>query len=140
VAIDLTACYPSAVPLTRLVRHVWLSGKNLVVVADQLEGKQPLQATYHWHAHPACAWWFDHNWALLTLDGVQLWLSSPQAQLTGANLHRLPGSRCQLSLVCPFEKAGAVVWWAFVLAGERPELHAVPDGRQIHILEQTFAV
>ena len=77
VAIDLTACYPSAVPLTTLVRHVWLSGKNLVVVADQLEGKQPLQATYHWHGHPACAWWVEANWALLTLDGVQLWFDLP---------------------------------------------------------------
>jgi hypothetical protein len=140
VAIDLTACYPSAVPLTKLVRHVWLSGKNLVVVADQLEGKQPLQATYHWHGHPACAWWLEGNWALLTVDGVQLWLASPQARLSGANLHRLPGSRGQLSLVCALEKAGPAVWWAFVLGNQRPELQIVPDGRQIRILDQTYAV
>lgn len=140
VAIDLTACYPPAVPLTELVRHVWLSGKNLVVVADQLEGKQPLQATYHWHGHPACAWWVEANWALLTLDGVQLWLTSPQAQLSGANLQRLPGSRGQLSLVCPLEKAGPVVWWAFVLGEGHPDLQADADGRQIRILDQTFAV
>ncbi len=140
VAIDLTACYPSAVQLTKLVRHVWLSGKNLVVVADQLEGKQSLQATYHWHGHPACAWWVEANWALLTLDEVQLWLTSPQAQLTGANLQRLPGSRGQLSLVCQLEKAGPVVWWAFVLGDGYPDLQADADGRQIRILDQTFAV
>lgn len=140
LAIDLTACYPSALPLTKLVRHVWLSGRNLVVVADQLEGKQLLQATYHWHAHPACAWWIESNWALLTLGGVQVWLTSPQTQLTGANLHRLPGSRGQLSLVCPLEKAGPVVWWAFVLGDQRQQLQLVPDGRQIRILDQTFAV
>lgn len=140
VAIDLTACYPSSVPLTTLVRHVWLSGKSLVVVADQLEGKQSLQATYHWHAHPACAWWVEANWALLTLDGVQLWLTCPQTKLTGANLHRLPGSRGQLSLVCPLEQAGPVVWWALVFGDERPDLQAAPDRRQIRILDRTFAV
>lgn len=140
VVIDLTDCYPSAVPLTKLVRHVWLSDKNLVVVADQLEGKQSLQATYHWHGHPACAWWVEANWALLTLDGVQLWLTSPQAKLSGVNLQRLPGSRGQLSLVCPLEKAGPVVWWAFVLGDGHPDLQAAPDGRQIRILDQTFAV
>jgi hypothetical protein len=139
VVIDLTACYPSAVPL-RLVRHVWLSGKNLVVVADQLEGKQPLQATYHWHGHPAGAWWLESNWALLTLDGVQLWVTCPQAQLSGANLQRLPGSRGQLSLVCSLEKAGPVVWWAFVLGNQRPDLQADADGRKIRILDQTFAL
>jgi len=71
---------------------------------------------------------------------VQVWLTSPQTQLTGANLHRLPGSRGQLSLVCPLEKAGPVIWWAFVLGDQRPELQAAPDGRQIRILDRTFAV
>lgn len=140
VAVDLTACYPPSVPLTTLVRHVWLSGKNLAVVADQMEGKKPLQATYHWHGHPACAWWVEANWALLTLNGVRLWVTCPQAQLSGANVRRLPGSRGQLSLVCPLEKAGPVVWWAFVLGNASPVVHAAPDGRQIHLLDQTFAV
>lgn len=139
-AIDLTDCYPSSLPLTRLVRHVWLSDKNLVVVADQLEGRQPLQATYHWHGHSDCAWWIEDNGALLTLDGVQLWLTCPQAQLSGTNLHRLPGSRGQLSLVCPLEKAAPVVWWIFALGDQRPELQAAPNGLQIRILDRTFAV
>jgi hypothetical protein len=140
VVIDLTACYPSSVPLSSLVRHVWLSGNNLAVVADQVEGKKPLQAVYHWHGHPASAWWMEANWALLTLDGVHLWMTCSQAQLSGTNLHRLPGSRGQLSLVCPVEKAGPVVWWAFVLGKERPVLHVAPDSRQIRLLDQKFAV
>lgn len=140
VAIDLTRCYPASVPLTTVVRHVWLSGKNLVVVADRLKGRQPLQATYHWHGHPACAWWVEANWALLTLDGVQLGLTCPQARLSVANLHRLAGSRGQLSLVCPLEQPGSVVWWAFVFGNDRPVLRPSPDARQLQILDQTFAV
>lgn len=140
VAIDLTACYPPAASLTQLVRHVWLSDKNLVVVADQMAGKSPLQATYHWHGHAGCAWWIEANWALLAVDGVPLWLASPQAPLSGANLHRLPGSRGQLSLVCPLANAGPVVWWVFVLGERRPDLQADADGRQIRILDRTFAV
>jgi hypothetical protein len=76
----------------------------------------------------------------LTLDGVQLWVTCPQAQLSGANLQRLPGSRGQLSLVCSLEKAGPVVWWAFVLGNQRPDLQADADGRKIRILDQTFAL
>jgi hypothetical protein len=140
VAIDLTACYPPSAPLITLVRHVWLSDKDLVVVADQMEGKQPLQATYHWHGHPACAWWVEDKWALLTLDGVQLRVTCPQTRLSGTNLHRLPGSRGQLSLVCSLENAGPVVWWVFLPGDQRSELHAAPDGRQIHVLGRTFAV
>lgn len=140
VAVDLAACYPPSTSLTTLVRHVWLSGKNLVVVADQMEAKKPLQATYHWHGDPASAWWFEDNWAILTLDGTKLFFTCPQAELSGANLHRLPGSRGQLSLACRLEKAGPVVWWAFVLGNERPVLHAERDGRQIRVLGQTFRV
>jgi hypothetical protein len=140
VVVDLAACYPPSASLTTLVRHVWLSGKNLVVVADQIEAKKPLQAAYPWHGHPACAWWIEAGWVRLTLDGMQLQFTCPQAQISGANLQRLPGSRGQLSLVCPLEKAGPVVWWAFVLGSERPVLHADSDGRQIRVVGQTFRV
>jgi len=140
LAVDLVACYPPSVPLTTLVRHVWLAGRNLVVVADQMEGKEPLQATYHWHGHPDSAWWIEDNWAGLTLGGAQLWFTCAQGKLTGANLHRLPGSRGQLSLVCRLEKLGPVVWWVFALGNDRPALDTTPDARQLRILNQTFVI
>ncbi len=140
VAVDLAACYPPSVPLTSLVRHVWLAGQRLAVVADQMEGKEPLQATYHWHGHPDCAWWLEDNWAGLTLGGAQLWFTCAQGKLNGANLQRLAGSRGQLSLVCQLEETGLVVWWIFALGNERPEFRTTPDARQLRILDQTFAV
>lgn len=140
VAIDLAACYPASLSLKTLVRHVWLSGNHLVVVADELEASQPVQATYHWHAHPAAAWWLEANWALVSLGRSQLWITCPQTQLAGANLHRLPGSRGQLSLVATLAKAGPVVWWVFVLGARRPAVETSPDGRQLSLLDQIFRV
>jgi hypothetical protein len=140
VAVDLAACYPPAVAVTTLVRHVWLADKNLVVVADQMEGKDPLQATYHWHGHSNCAWWFEDNWAGLTLGGVQLWFTCAQATVSGANLHRLPGSRGQLSLVCRLDEVPPVVWWVFALGYDRPVLHAAPDWQQMRIRNRTFSL
>jgi hypothetical protein len=140
VAVDLTACYPDAASLGTLVRHVWLAGKDLVVVADQVEAANPPEATYHWHAHPDAAWWFESGWALVTLGDARLWFTSSQGILSAADLHRLPGSRGQLSLVSSLDGAGPVVWWVFVLAANHPTLHASADGREIRVLGQVFRI
>jgi hypothetical protein len=140
VAIDLTECYPAEASLKSLVRHVWLSGNNLVVVADQVEAAKLPQATYHWHAHPAAAWWFESGWALLASGDARLWLTSSQGRLSGAELKRLPGSRGQLSLVSTIDAAGPVVWWVFALTADRPTLDADGEGRQIRLLDQTFSL
>jgi len=140
VAIDLTTCYPAEAALKTLVRHVWLSGKNLVVVADHVEATKPPQATYHWHADPAAAWWFEAGWALIALRDAQLWFTSNQGRLSGADLERLPGSRGQLSLVSTIDGAGPGVWWVRALAWARPTLHADGEGRQIRLLDQTFSL
>ena len=138
LAVDLTGCYPPASSIKTFVRHVWLSGKNLVVVADQIEAASPPCLVYHWHGHAACAWWIEANSALITLDAVRLWLTCAEGKLSGANLHRLPGSHGQLSLVSTLDAASPVVWWAFVLGSERPALHTSSDGRQMRVLDQTF--
>ena len=140
VAVVLTACYPAGASLKTLVRHVWLSGKNLVVVADQVEAAKSPQATYHWHAAPAAAWWFEAGWALIALDDARLWLTCSQGQFSGADLRRLPGSRGQLSLVSTIDGAGPVAWWVFALSPDRPTLHVDGDGRQIRVLNQKFSV
>lgn len=140
VAIDLTACYPPASSLKTFVRHVWLSGNNLIVVADEIEATSPPRLTYHWHGHAACAWWIEADWALITLDGARLWFACADAHISGANLLRLPGSRGQLSLVSSFDAAGPVVWWAFVLGSDRPVLRTGSEGRQLHVLDKTFRV
>lgn len=138
VAIDLTACYPAAVK--SLVRHVWLSGKNLVVVADELDAGQQPQAVYHWHGHPDAAWWFEAGWALVALGAAQLWVACSRAEISGADLQRLAGSRGQLSLVSTIDRASPVVWWVFALAANRPALEVDVSGRQIRVLGQSFSV
>lgn len=140
VAVDLTACYPAGASLKRLVRHVWLSGRNLVVVADQMEAAEPPRATYHWHAARAAAWWFEDGWALITLRGARLWLTCSQGRLSGADLQRLPGSRGQLSLVSSIDRTDPVVWWVFALTADRPTLHTDGQRRQIRLFDETFSL
>ncbi|NLY02259.1 MAG: hypothetical protein GXY83_39745 [Rhodopirellula sp.] len=140
VAVDLTQCYAAEASLNTLVRHVWLSNKNLVVVADQVEAAKSPQAIYHWHAAPTAAWWFEDGWALVAQGNARLWLACSQGRLAGADLHRLSGSRGQLTLVSTIDGAGPVVWWAFALTPERPTLHVEGEGRQIRLLDQTFRI
>lgn len=139
VAIDLTACYPAAAGVTAAVRHVWLWGKSLVVVADRLDLRRPAPATYHWHARRDCAWWVDAGRALVSVDRTQLWFTAPQAHFTGADVQRLPGSRGQLSLVVTLP-VQPVIWWTFALADACPAQSVSPDGRQLHVADQRFTV
>ena len=140
LTVDLTACYPSSAGLKTLTRHVWEAGNRVVVVADCVEAASPLRATYHWHGHPACAWWIDAPWATVAQEGAQLWFTSPQAQLSGANLHRLAGTRGQLSLVVTIEPAGPVVWWVFVVGPNRPDVRLSENERQLQVEGRTFQV
>jgi hypothetical protein len=140
VAVDLTACYPAAASLGSLVRHVWLAGKDLVVVADEVEAATPPRAIYHWHAHPDAAWWVASGWALVAFGDARLWFTCSQCRISAADLHRLPGSRGQLSLVSSIDGTGSVVWWVFVLSASRPTLHTSADGREIRVLRQVFRV
>jgi len=140
LAVDLTECYPALTGLKRIVRHVWLAGRDLVVVADQSQAEQALPLTYHWHGHPEAAWWIDDNGASLTLDGRQLWIASPQARLAAADLRRLPGSRGQLTAICSLESSGPAVWWVFAWGDQRPELHMEKDGRTLRLMGREFTI
>ncbi len=136
--IDLTNCYHAGASLNKLVRHVWLSGKNLVVVADQIEAGSAPQATYCWHGDPAASWWFDGGWGLIALGDARLWFTCNQGRLSGENLQQLPGSRGHLSLVYEIDTAAGVVWWVFALATDRPDIQPDREARQIRVFEQTF--
>ena len=129
VTIDLTACYPRSLGLKTLVRHVWLAGNDLLVVADQIEAETPPQVTYHWHGNAACAWWLETDWAMVVLNKVQLWFTSPQVPISAATLQRLPGSRGQLTLVSSLMPPRPVIWWVFVIGAEHPIMHAESQGQ-----------
>lgn len=138
MAVDLTACYPASLALKTAVRHVWLAGRELVVVADRLEAATPLRAEYHWHGHKDAAWWIEPDGALLSLDATRLWISSPATKLSETNLLRLPGSRGQLSLRCTLDPATPVTWWLFALTADRPTATPTTSGRQLHVGKHVF--
>ena len=89
--LDLTACYPAEAGLKRVVRTLWLSEKNLVVLADRVRGASIETIAYHWHGHPDAAWWVEDDMARLYAPDLTLWIGSPQARITDENVDRLPG-------------------------------------------------
>jgi hypothetical protein len=137
-AVDLSACYPPEASVKRVVRHVWLAGRRAVVVADCVGTAAASQLIYHWHGHPAAAWWFENGWALLSLEPAQLWLTCPQGHVCSSALRRLPGSRGQLSLVARFDRVGPVVWWVFTVDGQRPAIQTTADSRQMTLGGDSF--
>ena len=77
---------------------------------------------------------------LLLVEAVPLWFASPLVRLTGDNLHRLPGSRGQLTLISAIESAPSVVWWAFAVGPERPEIRLSAEGRELTVRDRRFRV
>lgn len=140
VAVDLAACYSPSLGLQSLVRHVWLAEQKVVVVADRHQTASPPRMEYHWHGHPAADWWIDAGAALVELDGVRLWITSPQTRIVGANLDRLPGSRGQLTLSPTVERAPATVWWVFALGPEPPTVNVEAGGRELRLGAHVFRV
>lgn len=140
LAIDLTACYPALAAVKAVVRNVWLAGKTMVVVADEIQAGPQSSATYHWHGASRAAWWFEGGAALITLGQARLWIAGSRVRLNGGALQRLPGSRGQLTLVAKLDGAGPVVWWVFALADSPPELKPGGDGRELHVGGQIFRV
>ncbi|CAK0750165.1 Heparinase II/III family protein [Gammaproteobacteria bacterium] len=140
VAVDLTACYPLGASAVSVVRHVWLLGKNLVVVGDQIQTKSLVPITYYWHGHPGAAWWVEANWAGITLDDVQLGMISPQVPVSLANLQKLPGSRGQTTLVANFDGTAPVAWWILALGDPPPEFQVLEEGRSLRLDDRTLRV
>jgi hypothetical protein len=124
-AVDLSGCYTDP---CQVKRHVWLEGRTTVVVADQISGPGIESVSYHWHGHPRAAWWEEDGWLLVELDGTRLWLGSPQAKLALKDVHRLPGSRGQLTAVAPVAPTAAPFWWVFALGERPPEVTPLAGG------------
>ena len=137
--LDLTACYPQILRIDLAVRTVWLWGQRFVVVADEVQGAMVLTQAYHWHGHGEAAWWVQDGWASLCLPGAgnqPLWITSPQAALSGACIDRLPGSRGQLALVAFADVKAPVVWWVFAYGPQPPEVALAEGGRGLTVAGQ----
>ena len=123
---------------TLVSRTIWLCGRNLAVVADQIEGPGIETVAYHWHGDPGAAWRIENGWALLyTEPSAMLWFGSPSLTISEAGLDRLPGSRGQLTLSTQ-GKAAPVIWWVFSLSESRPAVELDPDGRSLTVSGRRF--
>jgi hypothetical protein len=111
-AIDLLNCYE--LPLTRCTRSIWLTGDQLVIVADEIAGSALGEIAYHWHGHPDAAWWVEDGIALVCLHNEQLWIRCMNCSLDASQVDRRKGSRGHLTLGVQIQaKRQQVIWWAF---------------------------
>jgi hypothetical protein len=140
VKIDLTACYDPAAQVCSVARTVWLRGRDLVVVADEIDTASPSPVIYHWHGHPDAAWWTERGWLLLHLPDADLWFTSPQAPLSTEHIVRLEGSRGQLTAAAEITPAPHVVWWIFSIGSAHPEHRLLNGGRQLQTAGASFHV
>ena len=136
--VDLTACYAGELALDAVKRTVWLRGNDLVVVADHIVGQKVDRLNYYWHGHPDAAWWVADGWAQVYFPDVTLWVSSPQAELSDAQVDRLPGSRGQLTLCAEVDRNASVIWWVFQIGAVAPSV--VASGKRLDVNGQLFTL
>jgi hypothetical protein len=135
---DLTDCYPAAAGARSVKRTVWLDGRALVAVADQVAGASVAKVSYHWHGHADAAWWVERGWVLLHLPEGDLWFTTPNASLTHRNLERHPGSRGQLTLAADVPGAQGVIWWVFALGASHPRVTPLDNFQSIEVEGKRF--
>ena len=138
--LDLTACYPAGLALKRVVRTLWLSQKDLVVLADRVRGVSVETITYHWHGHPDAAWWVQDDMARIYAPDLMLWIGSPQARITDRNVDRLPGSRGHLTLSASADSSAPFVWWIFAKGDTRPAVTVHERGYEIRVDGRSFRI
>jgi hypothetical protein len=138
--LDLTACYPAGLALKRVVRTLWLSQKDLVVLADRVRGASVQTITYHWHGHPDAAWWVQDDMARIYAPDLMLWIGSPQARITDRNVDRLPGSRGHLTLRASADSSAPFVWWIFAKGDTRPAVTVHERGYEIRVDGRSFRI
>ncbi len=137
--VDMTGCYAPEAGASLVSRTIWLWGRNLALIADQIEGPGVKTVTYRWHGDPGAAWRIDEGWALLyTEPSAMLWVGSPSMPVSEAGLDRLPGSRGQLTLTTQ-GKATPVIWWVFSLGESKPSLEIAPDGHAVEVSGRRFS-
>ncbi|HUU26521.1 MAG TPA: heparinase II/III family protein [archaeon] len=126
-ALDITGGYDPSLSLTRVTRQVWMSNKNLVVVADRVIGPGVRNIGYCWHAHPKAALWVEDGACLIHLDSADLWVQCPGRPLNGSEIKRLPGTRGQVSIHTVLETGkDSCIWWIFNLS-DSPARYTVGD-------------
>jgi hypothetical protein len=135
--LDMTACYPKELRLSRVTRTIWLAGRDLVVVADRIEGATK-HIRYHWHGHPDAAWWWEDGAALIALDDSLLRIRTPAKQIDEHTTQRLRGSRGHLTVNVELPPNLGVYWWVFSLGDRADKITA--DGKSLRVGSRKFTI
>ncbi|MDE2890247.1 MAG: heparinase II/III family protein [Gemmatimonadota bacterium] len=138
--LDLTDGYPAGLAMKRVARTLWLSDRDLVVVADQVRGGSVEAITYCWHGHPDAAWWVQDNMARVYAPDLTLWIGSPQARITDQDVDRLPGSRGHLTLRASADPSAPCVWWVFAKGDTPPDVSLHEQGCGIRVDGRGFEI
>ena len=138
--LDLTDGYPAALALKRVVRTLWLSDRDLVVLADRVRGASVESVTYHWHGHPDAAWWVADDTARVYAPDLTLWIRSPQARITDEDVDRLPGSRGQLTLRASADPSAPYIWWVLATGDTPPAISLHERGCGIRVSGRDFEI
>jgi hypothetical protein len=133
MAVDMTRCYDPSLQLDRATRNVWLIGRETIVVADHVRGGRARQLQYHWHGHPDAAWFAGGDWATVTLPACALHIACPGTRIEQSDIHRLAGSRGQMTLVT--RAASLCGWWVFAF-DRRPNVRR--DGDMLIVDDRRF--
>lgn len=138
--LDLTDCYPAELALERVVRTLWLSERDLVVLADRVQGASVESVAYYWHGHPDAAWWVQDNMARVYAPDLTFWIGSPQARIADEDVDRLPGSRGHLTLSASADPSAPCVWWVFAKGNEPPAVMPHERGCGIRVHGRDFEI
>lgn len=138
--LDLTRCYSARSALNRVVRTVWLVERRFIVIADQIAGRAVRSVDYYWHGHADAAWWAQDGWAKLYLAETPLWIHSPQAAISETDVHRLRGSRGQLTLCAKALPARGTIWWIFAFSATAPVVKLAANARSLAVSRFRFEI
>lgn len=147
VHLDLTPSYPPEAGIGRLMRTVWLLGREYVLVCDRLTVSDFRGLSYTWHGHHDCGWWVENGVASLHApDEAEplIHIAAPQLTLDISQIKRLRGSRGQLSLTVdiapeqmPVSGAEYRIFWLFSF--ETADVEPIIDGPHFSVGRYRFA-
>lgn len=114
MAMDNTGCYPDHAGCQRVERHVWLIGRDAIIVADRLAARDPAKIQVTWHGTPEAGWYAEDGLALVVRDSGLLWIRDFQQALNTSHIERRRGSRGHQSITLEHQIQGeATLWWGF---------------------------
>jgi len=140
-ALDISGGYPEAADVAGVVRRVWMAGRDLVLVADEVRGSPESELGYTWHAPALAAVWAEKGAGLIYLDGSRFWLQNSTGPIERKSIQRIRGSRGQTSFHVDVHLTGSggVVWWIFNFGREPASFRVQGGGKLLECEGKVFS-